>query len=190
MRFTSQQNFGVFFSCVLFSCHDYRRRGRQGRGSICFLVVLDWVCGWLCVCVLGQLFVSAHQPGRHLSQMHQTRMKITGHGPLCTGRPTAQGGHFDFLDFRFLQTFCLRTSILKPNFHLCLSQTQRWGELCTLRNAQVLLLPKLLLQREQLLCGERGAWLPIGFVFPQIALDAWRLVGICKRKRECWLVWC
>lgn len=139
--------------------------------------------------VLGQLFVSAHQPGRHLSQMHQTRMKITGHGPLCTGRSPSQGGHFDLLDFRLLQSFCLGASILKPNLHLRLRETQRRRELCTFRDAQVLLLPELLFQRQQLLRGEGSARFAVRFVFPQIALDAWRFVGICNRerarKREC-----
>lgn len=149
---------------------------------------IEGVAIWLCLCVGVCKCVSGltntHQPGRHLSQMHQTRMKITGHGPLCTRCPSPQGGHFDLLDFRLLQPFSLGATILKPNFHLCLSETQRWRELCTLCDAQVLLLPELLLQRQQLLCGEGSARLAIRFVFAQIALDAWRLVGICNRERE------
>lgn len=190
MRFTSQQNFGVFLFyvfCFRVTTIEWGVCWHRGRG---YLVVLVCVCG----CVSG--LTNTHQPGRHLSQMHQTRMKITGHGPLCTRCPSPQGGHFDLLDFRLLQPLSLGATILKPNFHLCLSETQRWRELCTLCDAQVLLLPELLLQRQQLLCGEGSARLAVRFVFAQIALDAWRLVGICNRERwrerwrECWLVWC
>lgn len=184
MRFTSQQNFGVF---SLFYVFMFRVTTIEWGVAI-------WLC--LCLCVCGRVLglTNAHQPGRHLSQMHQTRMKVTGHGPLCTRRPSPQCGHFDLLDFRLLQPLGLGATILKPNFHLCLGETQRWRELCPLRDAQVLLLPELLLQRQQLLCGEWSARLAVRFVFAQIALDAWRLVGICKRQkemeRECWLVWC
>lgn len=186
MRFTSQQNFGVFSLIYVFIF----------RVTTIEWGVAIWLCLYVCLFVCGRVLglTNAHQPGRHLSQMHQTRMKVTGHGPLCTRCPPPQGGHFDLLDFRLLQPLGLGPTILKPNFHLCLGETQRWRELCPLRDAQVLLLPELLLQRQQLLCGEGSARLAVRLVFAQIALDAWRLVGICKRQkemaRECWLVWC
>lgn len=176
MRFTSQQNFGVFSLFYVF----------MFRVTTIELGVAIWLCLYVCLFVCGRVLglTNAHQPGRHLSQMHQTRMKVTGHGPLCTRCPSPQGGHFDLLDFRLLQPLGLGATILKPNFHLCLGETQRWRELCPLRDAQVLLLPELLLQRQQLLCGEGSARLAVRFVFAQIALDAWRLVGICNRERE------
>jgi hypothetical protein len=50
--------------------------------------------------------------------------------------------------------------------HLCLSEVQGGRELCPLCDAQVLLFPELLLQRQQLLSCERCPWLPVRFVFP------------------------
>ena len=50
--------------------------------------------------------------------------------------------------------------------YLCLSEVQGGRELGPLCDAQVLLLPELLLQRQQLLGSERCPWLPVRFVFP------------------------
>jgi hypothetical protein len=50
--------------------------------------------------------------------------------------------------------------------HLRLGEVQRGRELGPLCDAQILLLPELLLQRQQLLSGERCPGLPVRFVFP------------------------
>ena len=57
---------------------------------------------------------------------------------------------------------------MKPNrSHLGLGELQFSGELCPLRDGEILLLPVLLLQGVQLGGGEGGPGLPVGFVFPQ-----------------------
>lgn len=60
---------------------------------------------------------------------------------------------------------------------------KRRRELGPLRDAEVLPFRELLLQREQLLRGERRPRLPVRLVFPQVALDLGRLAVLCNRKR-------
>ena len=59
---------------------------------------------------------------------------------------------------------------LEPNLDLCLRQLQTRRELGSLGNRQILLLLKLLLEREQLLCGERRARLAIVLVLAKQTL--------------------
>ena len=60
---------------------------------------------------------------------------------------------------------------------------KRRRELGPLRHAEVLPFRELLLEREQLLRGERRPRLPVRLVFPQVALDLGRLAVLCNRKR-------
>lgn len=60
---------------------------------------------------------------------------------------------------------------------------KRRRELGPLRDAEVLPFRELLLEREQLLRGERRPRLPVRLVFPQVALDLGRLAVLCNRKR-------
>jgi len=133
--------------------------------------------------VAHQMAIMAHQLGRHLSQVHQAGMEVPGHGPLGARRSSTQSRHLDLLDLCLLEALGLCPSVLEPDLHLRLRQPERRGELSPLGDAQVLLLPELLLQREQLLCGEGSAGLPVGFVLPQVAFDPWRFVGIWKIDR-------
>lgn len=141
-------------------------------------MIVGTVAQW--ALVAHQLAIVAHQLGRHLSQVHQARMEVPGHGPLGTRCSSAQRRHLDLLDLGLLETLGLGPSVLEPDLHLRLRQPQRGGELRPFGDAQVLLLPELLLQREQLLCCEGGAGLPVGLVLPQVALDPRRFVGIWK----------
>ncbi len=76
-------------------------------------------------------------------------------------------GHPDLLDLGLLQPLGLGPPVLKPNLHLRLCQAQAVGELCPLCNAEVLLLPKLLLQRHELLRGEGRPRLAVRLVLAQ-----------------------
>ena len=70
-------------------------------------------------------------------------------------------------DFRLLDPFGLGAPVLEPDLDLGLGELELVGELCSLRDGEVLLLTELLLQGVQLLGGEGGARLPVGFVLPQ-----------------------
>jgi len=58
----------------------------------------------------------------------------------------------------FLCSLPFHSSILEPNFHLCLRQAETGGHLVPLRPGEVLALLELLLQLEQLLGGEGCPW--------------------------------
>ena len=75
----------------------------------------------------------------------------------------------DPLNFRLLDPLGLGPPVLEPDLDLGLGELELVGELCALRDGEVLLLPELLLQRVQLLGGEGGARLPVGLVLPQRA---------------------
>lgn len=60
---------------------------------------------------------------------------------------------------------------------------KRGGELGPLGDTEVLPFGELLLEREQLLRGERRPRLPVRLVFPQVALDLGRFSVLCNRKR-------
>lgn len=66
--------------------------------------------------------------------------------------------------------------------HLGLGEVKGGREFGPLRNAEVLPFRELLLEREQLLRGERRPRLPVRLVFPQVALDLGRLPVLCNRK--------
>jgi hypothetical protein len=83
--------------------------------------------------------------------------------------------HFDLLDFSLLQTFRFGSSVLEPNLHLRLGESERRGELGSLGDAQVLLLAELFLQREELLGGEWRAGLSVWFVLSEVTLESQRL---------------
>lgn len=100
---------------------------------------------------------------------HQTGVEVA-HVQLRTWNAATQGSHFYFLQLSLLQPLRLGPSVLEPDLHLGLGQTQRRRELGPLRNAQVLLLPELLLQRQELLRGERGPRLAVRLVLAQVAL--------------------
>ena len=91
--------------------------------------------------------------------------------------------HLDLLQLGLLQALRLGPPVLEPNLDLGLGEPQRRAKLGPLRYAEVLLLAELLLERQQLLGGERCAGLPVRFVLPQIALDTGRFV-ICNKRRE------
>jgi hypothetical protein len=76
-------------------------------------------------------------------------------------------------------------SILEPDLDLGLGELELVGELCPLRDGEVLLLAELLLQGVQLLGGEGGAGLPVGLVLPQGAAQrprGWPEPQVCKWK--------
>ena len=83
--------------------------------------------------------------------------------------PVEQGPlrHPDLLHLGLLQPLRLGAPVLEPDLDLHLGEAEVVGELCPLGDAQVLLLPELLLQRVQLLRGEWGPGLAIRFVLPQ-----------------------
>ena len=70
--------------------------------------------------------------------------------------------------------------------YLSFCEVKRAGEFCSLCYTQVLLLSEFLLQTEELLCREGSSGFPVGFVFPQIAFQLWRLaiVGFCNKRGE------
>ncbi len=74
---------------------------------------------------------------------------------------------------------------MEPDLDLGLGELELVGELCPLRDGEVLLLTELLLQRVQLLGREGGARLPVGFVLPQRAAQrprGWPEPQVCKWK--------
>jgi hypothetical protein len=85
-------------------------------------------------------------------------------------------------DFRLLDPFGLGAPILEPDLDLGLSELELVGELCPLRDGEVLLLAELLLQGVQLLRREGGARLPVGFVLPQRAFER---SGRCIETQAC-----
>jgi len=84
-------------------------------------------------------------------------------------RHSRTGGHAQLFQFGLLKSFRLCSSVLEPDFHLSFCQRQRSAEFRPLGNRQVLLLAKLLLQRHQLLSGERRTRLTVRFVLAQLA---------------------
>lgn len=76
-------------------------------------------------------------------------------------------GHFKFLEFGLLEPLGFSSSVLKPDLHLSLRQVEWAGELGPFGDGQVLFLPELPLQRQQLRRAERGPGLSVGLVFPQ-----------------------
>lgn len=61
---------------------------------------------------------------------------------------------------------------------------KRRRELGPLGDAKVLPFRELLLERQQLLRGERCPRLPVRLVFPQVALDLGRFSVLCNRNEE------
>lgn len=71
------------------------------------------------------------------------------------------------------------------NIYLGLGEMKRVGKLGPFCNAQVLFLPELFLEIQQLLRGERRPGLPVGLVLAQVALEFGRftVVGIWKQNK-------
>jgi len=69
-------------------------------------------------------------------------------------------------------------------FYLRLREMQRRRELGSLGHAQVLPLPELLLEGQQLLGREGRSGLSVGLVLPQVALNLGRLAVLWKRKKK------
>lgn len=65
-----------------------------------------------------------------------------------------------------METFGFGPSVLEPDFDLGLSEVEGGREFRPLRYGQVLFLPKLPLQGQELGGGERRPGLPVGLVFP------------------------
>lgn len=75
------------------------------------------------------------------------------------------------LQLCLLQSLRLGPSVLEPDLHLGLGQPQRTRELRPLGDAQVLLVPELLLEGQELLGGEGRSRFPVGFVLAEGAPD-------------------
>jgi hypothetical protein len=94
-----------------------------------------------------------------------------GRDPEGVARHQRCGREPDPLNFRLLDPLGLGAPVLEPYLDLGLSELELVGELGPLRDGEVLLLPELLLQGVELLGGEGGARLPVGFVLSQRALE-------------------
>lgn len=70
--------------------------------------------------------------------------------------------------------------------HLGLREMKGGRELGPLGDAEVLPFRELLLERQQLLRGERRPRLPVRLVFPQVALDLGRFSVLCNRNSTGW----
>ena len=81
------------------------------------------------------------------------------------------GRESDFVQLGLGQPLVFRSPVLEPDLDLGLAQLQLVGKLRSLGNRQVLFLLELILERHQLLGGERGPGLPVSFVLPQVALE-------------------
>jgi len=79
------------------------------------------------------------------------------------------GRESDFVQLGLSQPLVFRSPVLEPDLDLGLTQLKLVGELRSLGNRQVLLLLELILERHQLLGGERGPGLPVGLVLSQMA---------------------
>lgn len=130
----------------------------------------------------AQIYSAHYLPHMHRTS-HQTGMEVA-HVQLRTWNAAAQRSHFNFLQLSLLQSLGLGAPVLEPDLHLGLGQTQRRRELGPLCDAQVLLLPELLLQRQELLRGEWRPRFAVRLVLTQIALESWRLIVVCKWRRE------
>ena len=102
------------------------------------------------------------------------------------------GGHLDLLEFCLLESFAFRPPILKPDLDLGLCEVQRGRELGPFGDGEVLTLPELSLEGEQLLRREGGPWFAVGFVLPEKTFvrtetrrtaDAWNWKMDCLRLR-------
>ncbi len=81
------------------------------------------------------------------------------------------GGDAHAVQLRLLQPLCLGPAVLEPDLDLRLAQLQLIGEVCPLRDGQVLLLLVLVLEGLQLLGGERCALLAVGLVLAKVAAE-------------------
>jgi hypothetical protein len=100
-----------------------------------------------------------------------------------------QRRHFQLLQLGLLKPLRFGAPVLEPDLHLGLREPQAARELRPLRYAEVLLIPELLLECQELLRGEGRPGLPVGLVLPQIALQLGRFpVGIDWNKHTNYLV--
>jgi hypothetical protein len=117
-------------------------------------------------------FKYTNQQSAGLAQVHcaahQARMEVAHVELSCTWTSSPECSHLDLLQLSLLQSLGLGSSVLEPNFHLRLGESERRGELGPLGDAQVLLLAELFLEREELLGGEWRAGLSVWFVLAEV----------------------
>lgn len=113
--------------------------------------------------------------GQHPDRVEARRRQKARMGAVKSGVVLPDRRHPQLLDLRFLHSLRLGATILKPDLHLSLGEVKGGREFGPLRDTQVLPFRELLLEREQLLRGERRPRLPVRLVFPQVALDLGRL---------------
>lgn len=82
------------------------------------------------------------------------------------GRKHGLARHFQFFQLGFMETLCFGSPVLKPDFDLSLCEIKGGRELGSLGDGQVLFLPELALQGQELRRGKWRPWFPVGFVFP------------------------
>ena len=87
--------------------------------------------------------------------------------------------HPQLFQLGFLEPLGFGPSVLEPNLHLSFGERQGSGEFRPFGDGQVLFLAEFLLQRHQLLGGERSPRLAVGLVLAQLAtqLTARRQLG-------------
>lgn len=120
--------------------------------------------------------------GQHPDRVEARRRQKARMGAVKSGVVLPDRRHPQLLDLRFLHSLRLGATILKPDLHLGLGEVKGGREFGPLRDAQVLPFRELLLEREQLLRGERRPRLPVRLVFPQVALDLGRLPVLVQRR--------
>lgn len=90
--------------------------------------------------------------------------------PCGDGRGRCRLGvrsHLEFFQLGLLEPLGFGPPVLEPDLDLGLCQGQGGGEFGPLGDGEVLLLPELPLQGQELRRGERRARLSVGFVLPQ-----------------------
>ena len=84
------------------------------------------------------------------------------------------GRQFDLLQLGLLEPLGLCPAVLKPDLDLGLREAEGAGELCSLRDGEVLFLPESPLQGQQLGRGEGSSGFSVVLVLPQ---RAWGRAG-------------
>lgn len=111
----------------------------------------------------------------HHSSLHERWWKKTwqqrwrNHAIMGSKGSWWVGSQTNFVNFGFLKTLGLGTSVLEPDFHLGFRQFQIFGEFSTFSNREILLFFELIFKCEKLLRGEWCPGLAISFVFSEVA---------------------
>lgn len=118
--------------------------------------------------LVGRIRLPVQRHGAQRQRECKTRVQAPG-GDGRRRCPLGVGSHLDFFQLGLLEPLGFGPAVLEPDLDLGLCQDEGGGEFRPLGDGEVLLLPELPLQGQELRGGERRARLSVGFVLPQRA---------------------